>query len=169
MLLIHLNAFARQVSLKFWELFWPNLAQCWPFLWALRQVYLNTSWKHQALLLPLHCIYCLFSLLYLKGVKLVPFFLPAWHLSRVLRVPQHIFSHPSSGFLEGARSRRRWALTDLSPVVMTSARMSGWSSQPPDAPFFKNSGELSKDSLSHFLFAEPPNCVSSCWAGLLPL
>lgn len=68
-------------------IFWANWAQYWPFLWALHPVYLNTSWKHQALLLLLHYIYCLFSFLYFDGVKLVP----PWHLRRILHVPQHIF------------------------------------------------------------------------------
>lgn len=69
--------------------FWENLAQFWPFLWALHQVYLNTSWKHQALLLLLHYIYCLFSLLWRS--EACALFSPPWHLSCVLHVPQHIF------------------------------------------------------------------------------
>lgn len=53
--------------------FWANLAQYWPFLWAVHRVYLLTPHENTRLLL--HYIYCLFSLLYLEGVKLVPFFL----------------------------------------------------------------------------------------------
>lgn len=107
MRLIHLNTFAKQVSMKFWGLYGkilhsidPSFEHCIGFTWTPHE---NTR---------LCCCCCITSTvfsLYFEGVKLVSFFL---HLDTF--AVSSVCPNTSSNTLPlYFCSRRRWALTEL--------------------------------------------------------